>query len=48
MVLIYLCVHGADLALTEGVIECVIDGGGRDTQSRRGDAVNHERDGQAS
>ena len=45
VVLIHLRIHGADLPLTEGVIQGVIDGRRRDSQSRGGDAVDHQRYG---
>ena len=43
MVLVYLGIHRADLPLTEGVIQGVIDCRDRDAQSRGGDPVNHQR-----
>ena len=48
MVLIYLCIHRVNLALTEGVIHRVIDGRRRDAEARGGDPVNHQRNGQPS
>ena len=43
VVLIHLRVHRVDLPLTEGVVQSVIDGRGRDAQSRGGDPVDHQR-----
>ena len=48
MVLIHLRIHGADLALTEGVIQRVIDGRRRNAQSRSCGPVNHQRYSQPS
>ena len=48
VVLVHLRIHGADLPLTEGVIQSVIDGRGRDAQSRGGDPVDHQRYGEPS
>ena len=41
VVLVELRIEGVDLALAEGVVERVVDGGGRDAEARRGDAVDH-------
>jgi hypothetical protein len=43
MVLIYLRIHRADLALTKGVVQSVIDGGGSDTKARRSHPVYDQR-----
>ena len=45
MILVQLGVHGVDLALAEGVVEGVVEGGRRDAQPRGGDAVDHQGDG---
>ena len=45
VVLVQLRVHRADLPLTEGVVERVVDRRRRDTEARRGDAVDDQRDG---
>ena len=41
MVLIHLRIHRVNLALAESVVQSVIDGRWRDTQSRGGDPVDH-------
>ena len=48
VILIHLRIHRADLPLTEGVIERVVDGCRRNAKSRGCDPVNHQRYGQAS
>ena len=48
MVLIQLRIHRIDLALTEGVIERLIDGGGRNAKARGGRAINDQRNGIAA
>jgi hypothetical protein len=48
VVLIHLRIHRADLALTESIIQSVIDGGGRDPKSRGRDSINHQRYSQPS
>jgi hypothetical protein len=48
MVLVHLGIHRANLALTEGVIQGVIDRCWGDAKSRRCDPVDHERDGKPS
>ena len=48
VILIHLRIHRADLPLTESVIQSVVDGRGRDSESRSGDAVNHQRHRQSS
>ena len=48
VVLIHLRIHRADLPLTKGVIQCVIDGCRRDAEPRSCNAVNHQRYGQPS
>ena len=40
MILIELRVHRVDLPLTEGIIECVVDGGRCNAQARRGYAID--------
>jgi hypothetical protein len=44
VVLIQLCVHRADLALPERIVERVVDRRGRDAETRRRYAVDRERD----
>ncbi len=48
MVLVELRVHRVDLALAEGVVESVVDGGGGDAEAGSGDAVDDERNGEAA
>ena len=48
MILVELRIHGVDLALTEGVVEGVVDGGGRDSEARGGGAVDDERCGRTA
>ena len=45
VVLIHLRIHRADLPLTEGVVQGVIDGRRRDAQPRCGDPVDYQRYG---
>ncbi len=48
MVLVGLGVHGVDLALAEGVVESVVDGGGSDAEAGSGGAINDERNGKST
>ncbi len=48
VVLVQLCIQIVDLALAECVVERVVDGGGRDAQTRCGDPVDHQRYGEPS
>ena len=48
VVLVQLGVHGVDLALAEGVVEGVVDGGGSDAEAGGGGAVDDERDGETA
>ena len=48
MVLVQLRVHRVDLPLTEGIVECIVDRRGSDTQARGRGAIDHQRDGQAA
>ncbi len=43
VILIQLCVHRVDLALPEGVVERVVDGGRCDAEARSGSTVNGQR-----
>ena len=48
VILVQLRVHGVDLALAEGVVQCVVDGCRRDAQSRRRHPVDRQRHRQPS
>ncbi len=48
MVLVELGVHRVDLALSQGVVKSVVDGRRSDTEARRGDAIDDQRDRQSA